>query len=226
MAIIAGFPQRLLGLHNETYLPTFQDSQGTYPWLSGSHEDPWWSRCHQRPACQGPQAPGCLNCSGRPRDHGSVHGPCHCVYRLKTRNQFQAVLAGNKLVSGTRFAVHHLAVDTPSFKLAIGLPAPTEIRSSKPCTQLWLGAMIPKRWAKRAVTRNAIKRQIYSVARDFESRLPSGAWVVRLRSGFDRSQFRSASSIVLKDVVRSELVVLLTRIAHAASSKSLQGLAK
>jgi ribonuclease P protein component len=148
------------------------------------------------------------------------------VHRLKTRNQFQAVLAGNKLVSGTRFAIHHLATDTPSFRLAIGHPEAMHMRSSIPCTELWLGAMIPKRWAKRAVTRNAIKRQIYSVARDFESQLPSGAWIVRLRSGFDKSQFHSASSTVLKDVVRSELVALLTRVAQASSPKPLQGLAK
>ena len=148
------------------------------------------------------------------------------MYRLKTRNQFQAVLAGSKLVSGTRFAVHYLAADTSSFRLAIGLSGPTEARLSDPSTELWLGTMIPKRWARRAVTRNAIKRQIYSVARDFESRLPSGAWVVRLRSGFDRSQFRSATSTALKDVVRSELVALLTHVAHMSSLKPLQGLAK
>lgn len=91
---------------------------------------------------------------------------------------------------------------------------------------MWLGAMTPKRWAKRAVTRNAIKRQIYNVARDFESQLPSGAWVVRLRSGFEKSKFHSASSTVLKDAVRSELVALLTRAAEGVSAKSLQGLAK
>ena len=86
--------------------------------------------------------------------------------------------------------------------------------------------MVPKRWAKRAVTRNAIKRQIYSVARDFESQLPSGAWVVRLRSGFDKSKYQSASSVVLKDAVRSELVALLTRAVQGPFPKSLQGLAK
>ena len=32
--------------------------------------------------------------------------------------------------------------------------------------------MVPKRWAKRAVTRNAIKRQIYNVSAAFEAALP------------------------------------------------------
>ena len=226
MAIIAGLPQRLLGLHNETYLPTFQDSQGTYPWLSGSHEDPRWPRCHQRPPRQGPQAPGSLSRSDCARDPGSVCSPCSCVFRLKTRNQFQAVLAGNKLVSSTRFAVHHLASDAPSFGLAYGRAAGPDAQVPGAGAGLWLGAMVPKRWAKRAVTRNAIKRQIYSVARDFESQLPSGAWVVRLRSGFDKSKYQSASSVVLKDAVRSELVALLTRAVQGPFPKSLQGLAK
>jgi RNase P protein component len=37
----------------------------------------------------------------------------------------------------------------------------------------WIGALIPKRWAKRAVTRNAIKRQIYTVSQQFEPPCPS-----------------------------------------------------
>jgi division/cell wall cluster transcriptional repressor MraZ len=31
---------------------------------------------------------------------------------------------------------------------------------------VWLGAMVPKRWAKRAVTRNSIKRQIINPAEE------------------------------------------------------------
>jgi ribonuclease P protein component len=65
--------------------------------------------------------------------------------------------------------------------------------------------MVPKRWARRAVTRNAIKRQIYAVASVFEPQLPQAAHVVRLRSGFDRKQFLSATSDVLKQAVRDEL---------------------
>lgn len=76
---------------------------------------------------------------------------------------------------------------------------------------VWLGAMVPKRWAKRAVTRNAIKRQIYNVCAEFEPFLTEGAHVVRLRAGFDRAQFISATSEALKVAVRSELLKLLDR---------------
>jgi ribonuclease P protein component len=65
--------------------------------------------------------------------------------------------------------------------------------------------MVPKRWARRAVTRNTIKRQIYAISAQFEVRLPFAAHVVRLRSGFDRKQFISATSTLLKQAVRLEL---------------------
>jgi ribonuclease P protein component len=55
------------------------------------------------------------------------------------------------------------------------------------------------------VTRNAIKRQIYTVSQDFEPQLPTAAHVVRLRTAFDRKQFISASSTLLKQAVRAEL---------------------
>ncbi len=71
--------------------------------------------------------------------------------------------------------------------------------------------MVPKRWAKRAVTRNAIKRQIYSVSADFSSVLDAAAHVVRLRADFDRKQFISASSELLTAAVRLELQQLFAR---------------
>lgn len=71
--------------------------------------------------------------------------------------------------------------------------------------------MVPKRWAKRAVTRNTIKRQIYALGVEFEPRLMVAAHVVRLRSGFDRKQFVSATSEVLRQAVRAELTQLFRR---------------
>jgi len=87
---------------------------------------------------------------------------------------------------------------------------------------VWMGAMVPKRWAKRAVTRNAIKHQIYSVSTDFESVLLVAAHVVRLRVGFDRKQFISATSEVLKAAVRQELQQLFARAVARLPSPSIQ----
>jgi ribonuclease P protein component len=83
---------------------------------------------------------------------------------------------------------------------------------------VWLGAVVPKRWAKRAVTRSTIKRQIYTVAQEFElfrqsQPAVSMAFVVRLRHVFDREAFVSATSEPLKQAIRAELQVLLGRVA-------------
>jgi ribonuclease P protein component len=74
-----------------------------------------------------------------------------------------------------------------------------------------IGAVIPKRWAKRAVTRNGIKRQIYNVSATFQQQLPRAAHVVRLRSDFARAQFPSAWSDALKASVRAELQQLFAQ---------------
>ena len=88
---------------------------------------------------------------------------------------------------------------------------------------MWLGPLVPKRWAKRSVTRHAIKRQIYAVASEFNAQLqalPPAAYVVRLRAGFDRKQFISATSEPLKRAVRAELLQLLQHATRRKSAKS------
>jgi ribonuclease P protein component len=66
---------------------------------------------------------------------------------------------------------------------------------------------IPKRWARRAVTRNALKRQV--VAAERELPLPPGAWVVRLKRAFAPTDFPSATSAALRRAARLELRQLL-----------------
>jgi ribonuclease P protein component len=128
------------------------------------------------------------------------------VQRLKTREQFQAVLGGSTLARTVHFALHCEARNCAHLGLAYN--------------QLWMGAMVPKRWAKRAVTRNLIKRQIYTMANAFEQSLPQGAHVVRLRSGFDRQQFISASSQQLKKAVHAEIEQLFQRAIDGAAPSS------
>ena len=129
------------------------------------------------------------------------------MQRLQTRPQFQAVLAGAIVARTTHFALHRNALDAVN---AQTVPAIThDTPDLFPVQDTWVGAMVPKRWAKRAVTRNAIKRQIYTVSDDFLPRYPQAAWVVRLRRDFSRKEFISASSQALKQVVRSEVTALL-----------------
>ena len=130
------------------------------------------------------------------------------MQRLKTRPQFQATMAGETVARTAHFALHRLVLgDAARASLEPGGPPLFGVPG------VWLGAMTPKRWARRAVTRNAIKRQIYAVAAALEPQLPPDAHVVRLRATFDRSQFISATSDVLKRAVRAELEQLFGRVA-------------
>lgn len=142
------------------------------------------------------------------------------MQRLKTRPQFQAALAGGTVSRTSHFALHRLVLATfaPNTASPDASDTPSDLTSPAPKEQalfgardVWLGALVPKRWARRAVTRNAIKRQIYNVSAHFADALPCAAHVVRLRSEFDRQQFISASSDLLKAAVRAELEQLFAR---------------
>ena len=135
------------------------------------------------------------------------------MQRLKTRPQFQAALAGGTVSRTPHFALHRLSL-SESVNTADDLQFNTAQTPLFHPQAVWLGAMVPKRWARRAVTRNTIKRQIYAISEQFEVRLPCAAHVVRLRSGFDRKQFISATSTLLKQAVRLELVQLFEHAAN------------
>lgn len=135
------------------------------------------------------------------------------MQRLKTRPQFQAVLAGSTVARTAHFALHCCALEA-----AVVATQNPGVPALFPVSGVWLGAMVPKRWAKRAVTRNAIKRQIYTVSADFEPRLSPRAHVVRLRASFDRAQFVSATSDVLKAAVRAELQQLFSRASPPSAA--------
>jgi ribonuclease P protein component len=83
------------------------------------------------------------------------------------------------------------------------------ISSSGP--QRWLGLVVPKKHARRAVTRTLVKRQIRNAAADCAAQLPHGLWVVRQRAPFDIKQFPSAASDALKEAARAELRALFER---------------
>jgi ribonuclease P protein component len=136
------------------------------------------------------------------------------VQRLQTRPQFQAVLAGPIVARTTHFALHRNVLDVMNLRTVACKTHETP--DLFPIHDAWVGAMVPKRWAKRAATRNTIKRQIYTVSADFLPRSPQAAWVVRLRRDFSRKEFFSASSEALKQAVRSELRALMQAGAAAA----------
>ena len=157
---------------------------------------------------------------GRPRPAGRMA-------RIVTSVDFERVLRMRSRAATTHFAVHHLA----------GAPAPTGAKAEKLSTILddpgarpvddsladgvsgplsWVGAVVPKRYAKRAVTRSLLKRQIYAAAERHRERLGPGLWIVRLRSPFDRALFASAASDPLRRGARAELEALLEAVRAGA----------
>ena len=76
-----------------------------------------------------------------------------------------------------------------------------------------IGALLPKRWAKKAVRRNALRRKIYALARLQLPLLAASAGqpvdcVVRLRAAWLAADFPSARSPALQRELDSELHAL------------------
>ena len=82
-------------------------------------------------------------------------------------------------------------------------------------SEVWLGAVVPKRHAKRSVTRTLLKRQIRAAVLrrglPGQTPLPGGLWVVRLRAGFDGAVYVSAASSPLRSAASAELDAMLTQ---------------
>lgn len=79
--------------------------------------------------------------------------------------------------------------------------------------ELSVGIVVPKRHARRAVTRTLVKRQVRAAVARHADALPGGLCVIRLRAALDRQRFTSASSPPLRDALRHELDELLARRA-------------
>jgi ribonuclease P protein component len=77
----------------------------------------------------------------------------------------------------------------------------------------WYGAVVPKRHARKATTRNLLRRQIRAAMDRHHPGLAHGLWLVRLRAPFDPGHYRSAGSNVMRAAARQELDRLLARAA-------------
>jgi ribonuclease P protein component len=71
-----------------------------------------------------------------------------------------------------------------------------------------LAIMLPKRHARRAVTRNLIRRQIREALRAQPRALGQAHCLVRLRRPFAAAEFHSAASLALRATVRGEVTQL------------------
>ena len=141
--------------------------------------------------------------------------------RLVNKADFERLLAARLWARSAHFAVHHVPASPqppvrPVKKQILAelstepVPNCSQPVDDLPC-QLWLGCVVPKRHAKRAVTRSLLKRQVRGAFQRHGNLLPRGLWLVRLRQPFARGEFVSASSAALLRAARLELDTLLTR---------------
>lgn len=148
------------------------------------------------------------------------------IGRIVRSVDFERVLRCPPRARTTHFALHHLqgrptlpskpAAKRGTEELSTGdVPVPpVPVDDSSPGGPSagpvqWLGMVIPKRHARRAVTRTLLKRQIRLLAGHHAAAWPAGLWVVRLRSPWDRQAFPSASSTALASAASAELRALM-----------------
>ena len=143
--------------------------------------------------------------------------------RLVHKADFERLLATRSRVRSAHFALHHVSSGpqgperwvpkAESGQLSTGpapfVPPPVD---DSPGGH-WIGCVVPKRHARRAVTRNLLKRQIRASFDRHAAQLPGGLWLVRLRVGFPVTQFVSARSTTLAQAARAELDGLLAQAA-------------
>ena len=153
--------------------------------------------------------------------------PAHAAWRTLKTTDFAAALTTPAMAKSPHFALHHVAARPASAsRLSRGALVPeisTEeapnrdgaVDNNGPDWQLWLGLVVPKRHARRAVTRNLVKRQMRAQAVASQHGLAPGQWLIRLRAPLDARRFTSASSAQLHAAVRAELAQVFARVARA-----------
>ena len=149
-------------------------------------------------------------------------GPSCRMRRLVNKADFERLLATRSLSRSAHFALHHVTGGpqaAPNHSRPVRGPelsTATDHEDAVPVDDLppafWVGAVVPKRHARRAVTRSLLKRQVHGAFERHAARLPAGLWLVRLRAPFAPAQFVSARSQALALAARAELDALLGRM--------------
>ncbi len=151
------------------------------------------------------------------------------IGRLVHSADFKRLLATPTRSRSTHFALHHvLAGPTPPAGRPIHrLSTELSTEAAPVATPIvdnldgqWLGSVIPKRHARRSVTRNLLRRQIRVEMDRRAERLPPGLWLVRLRAPFSPQQFPSAASDALRLAARAELQHLFDRAERGGAGRA------
>jgi ribonuclease P protein component len=167
---------------------------------------------------------------------GSMTGPLRTVSRLKSplalkprlvSADFQQALGTRPVARSAHFSVHFAvpSLERPAPVLA-KLSTGQQLEEAEPVDEVrthlrvWrLGLVIPKKMARRSVTRSLIKHQarelwrlnapLLEQAGWLHDSRPVGNWVLRLKAPWPKADFPSAASETLKQAVRAEIIDLL-----------------
>lgn len=135
-------------------------------------------------------------------------------------SRFAAAMSVRPCARSPHFFLHHVA---PT-ELSTGkVPAAIQpVDDDVVCAvSRHLGMVVPKRHARRSVTRSLVKRQIREGVRRHVDGLPAGDWVLRLRAPLDRVAYSSAASDALSLALRQEIeTLLLDAVSRMASRKA------
>lgn len=197
---------RLKDSKNETYVPALQSAPCKNPWFPYAHEDTRRKSRHQCTQGKRSQTTRGLR-SSFGAESRTPNWDSFFVRHLLTRAHFQAVLRSPPVANTEHFALHR--VDLTLISEAIGQSGLTKTSNHVRSSEGFVGAMLPKKWAKRAVTRNAIRRQVYRVSEQLNQNAPAFVHVVRMKKGLDPKTFFSASSVALKSAIYQELFDLM-----------------
>jgi ribonuclease P protein component len=136
--------------------------------------------------------------------------------------RFESAMAVRPIARSAHFMVHHLAIKklstdhVPPLSEAVETLVDNPVDNRTEMTTLRLGLVVPKRHARRSVTRTLVKVQIRAGIRRHLDSLVAGDWVVRLRAPIDRKQFPSARSDMLAALLHAEIDALLGDAARRA----------
>jgi ribonuclease P protein component len=142
--------------------------------------------------------------------------------------RFESAMAVRPIARSAHFMVHHLAIKklstdhVPSLFAAVETPVDNSVDNRTEMPALRLGLVVPKRHARRSVTRTLVKVQIRAGIRRHLDSLVAGDWVVRLRAPIDRKQFPSARSDMLAALLHAEIDALLGDAARRARRAFVQ----